>query len=30
MKKNNTADFTQFELFDETVTVFQILDSQKF
>lgn len=27
MKKNNTADFTQFELFDETVTVFEIVDN---
>jgi hypothetical protein len=24
MKKNNSADFTQFELFDETVTVFEV------
>jgi len=27
MKKNNTADFTQFELFDETVTVFEIVQT---
>lgn len=27
MKKNNTADFTQFELFDETVTVFEIVEN---
>lgn len=27
MKKNNSADFTQFELFDETVTVFEIVEN---
>lgn len=27
MKKNNTADFIQFELFDETVTVFEIVEN---
>lgn len=25
MKKNNTADFTQFELFDESMNIFEIV-----
>ena len=30
MKKNNTADFTQFELFDENMNVFEIVaESEK-
>ena len=27
MKKNNTADFTQFELFDESMNIFEIVQT---